>query len=198
MKIAMLGLQGAGKKTLFKLTTGTSVTSVPPKGVPGMFEVKDPRVGALSALYHPERTIYARIDVVLLPDVEKTQGKAAWLGGVIRCNSVWICPICSRRIAEQRKQELALERGGKQEATILVKGAYNPSIVKVKAGMPVLLHFVRQEDTSCSRFVTFDGLKIRKDLKAFAMTDVEFIPKKTGEVPFSCDMGMYHGKIIIE
>ncbi|HAH05750.1 MAG TPA: redox-regulated ATPase YchF [Elusimicrobia bacterium] len=82
MKIAMLGLQGAGKKTLFKLTTGTSVTSVPPKGVPGMFEVKDPRVDALSALYHPERTIYARIDVVLLPDVEKTQGKAAWLEDV--------------------------------------------------------------------------------------------------------------------
>ncbi len=98
----------------------------------------------------------------------------------------------------QRKQEKALERGGKQEATILVKGAYSPNVVTVRVGVPVLLHFNRQEDASCSRYVTFEGLKIRKDLKAFAMTDVEFIPEKSGEVPFTCDMGMYQGKIIIE
>ncbi len=34
------------------------------------------------------------------------KGAAAWLGGVIRCNSVWICAVCARRIAELRKQEL--------------------------------------------------------------------------------------------
>ena len=82
MKIAMLGLQGAGKKTLFKLLTSLEVGAVPPKGVPGVFEVKDPRVDALSELYKPEKTAYARIDLLLLPDVEKAQGKAAWLDDV--------------------------------------------------------------------------------------------------------------------
>ncbi|MCX5789753.1 MAG: DUF933 domain-containing protein [Elusimicrobia bacterium] len=82
MKIALLGLQGAGKKTLFRLLTGISVPTVGPKGVPGICEVKDPRVEALSERYRPEKTIQARIELLLLPDVEKTQGKAAWLEDV--------------------------------------------------------------------------------------------------------------------
>jgi len=98
----------------------------------------------------------------------------------------------------QRKQEQAMEQGGVQEATVLVKGAYDPNVVTVKAGVPLILHFNRQEDTSCSRFVTFEGLNIRKDLKEFGVTDVKFTPEKPGEIPFTCDMGMYQGRIIIK
>ena len=82
MKIALLGLQGAGKKTLFKLLTGSEVKAASPKGVPGIFPVIDPRVDALSAMYKPEKTTYARIELLLLPDVEKAQGKALWLDDV--------------------------------------------------------------------------------------------------------------------
>ena len=82
MKIALLGLQGAGKKTLFKLLTGSDVTAVPAKGLPGVVSVRDPRVDALSALCHPQKTTYARMDMLLLPDVEKTEGKAVWLDDV--------------------------------------------------------------------------------------------------------------------
>jgi len=82
MKIALLGLQGAGKKTLFKLLTGSDVAVVPAKGVPGVFSIRDPRVDALAALYKPEKTAYARMDLLLLPDVEKSEGKAVWLDDV--------------------------------------------------------------------------------------------------------------------
>jgi len=82
MKIALLGLQGAGKMTLFKLLTGSDAAAVPAKGVPGVFPVRDPRVDALAALYQPEQTAYARIDILLLPDVEKSEGKAVWLDDV--------------------------------------------------------------------------------------------------------------------
>ena len=78
----MLGLAGAGKKTLLRLMTGLTVQSVPPKGVAGVFPVRDPRVDALSLLYKPEKTTYARMDILLLPDLEKSQGKAAWLDEV--------------------------------------------------------------------------------------------------------------------
>lgn len=98
----------------------------------------------------------------------------------------------------QRKQESAMEQGGKQEVTILVKGAYDPNVITAKAGVPLIIHFNRQEDASCSWFVTFEGLNVRKDLKPFGVTDVEFTPTQTGEIPFTCDMGMYQGKVIVK
>jgi hypothetical protein len=78
----MVGLQAAGKKTLFGLLTGSTPSQVPPSGLPGVFKVVDPRVDTLSALYVPEKTIYAQMDLTLLPDVEKTEGKAPWLNDV--------------------------------------------------------------------------------------------------------------------
>lgn len=97
----------------------------------------------------------------------------------------------------QRKQERAELSGGVQEVTVLVKGAYDPNEITVQSGVPLLIHFNRQEDAECSRFVTFDQVGIRKELKPFSMTDVEFTPKQAGEIPFTCDMGMYQGKIIV-
>ncbi|MBI5624279.1 MAG: redox-regulated ATPase YchF [Elusimicrobia bacterium] len=83
MKIGMLGLQAAGKKTLFALLTGTTPSSsAPASGLPGVFKVRDSRVDELSKLYSPEKTIYAQTDLLLLPDVEKTEGKAPWLNDV--------------------------------------------------------------------------------------------------------------------
>lgn len=98
----------------------------------------------------------------------------------------------------QRRQERATTVGNIQEITVLVKGAYDPRVIAVKSGMPVRIFFNRQEDVECSRFVTLDGLKIRKDLKPFATTAVEFTPQEKGEITFTCDMGMYQGKIIVE
>jgi ATPase subunit of ABC transporter with duplicated ATPase domains len=37
MRIALLGLQGAGKKTLFKLLTGSEADAVPAKACLGFF-----------------------------------------------------------------------------------------------------------------------------------------------------------------
>lgn len=98
----------------------------------------------------------------------------------------------------QRKQERAEQVGGIQEVTVLVKGAYDPNVIQAKVGVPLRIHFNRQEDASCSRFVTFENIKVRKDLRPFAMTDVEFTPMQVGEIPFTCDMGMYQGKVVVE
>lgn len=45
------------------------------------------------------------------------KGDSSWLGAVYQCGSVWICPVCARRIAEIRRRELqtaidnAIKRG---------------------------------------------------------------------------------------
>lgn len=46
-----------------------------------------------------------------------TREDAAWLSGVYQCGSVWICPVCARRVAEGRREEIqtainnAIKRG---------------------------------------------------------------------------------------
>ncbi|MBI4427276.1 MAG: cupredoxin domain-containing protein [Candidatus Magasanikbacteria bacterium] len=91
----------------------------------------------------------------------------------------------------------AKETGGTQEFEIKVKGVYSPSVIKAKAGRPVRINFLRQEDTECSRFVVFDALNIRKELPRDQIVPVEFTPK-AGEYKFTCDMGMYQGKLVVQ
>jgi len=57
--------------------------------------VRDPRVDALSALYQPEKTAYARMDLLLLPDVEKAEGKAVWLDEVRNLDGIAVAAIDS-------------------------------------------------------------------------------------------------------
>jgi membrane fusion protein, copper/silver efflux system len=84
------------------------------------------------------------------------------------------------------------------EASVLVKGKYTPEIIHVKAGKPVTLHFYRDEDSDCTNEVMFEGLNIRKRLPARETTTIVFTPADTGEIPFSCGMGMVRGKLIVE
>ena len=99
----------------------------------------------------------------------------------------------------QRQQEAAVVgASGEQEVTVIVKGAYMPNAISVQAGKPVALTFDRQEDVECSRFVTIDGMEIRQDLPAHQKTTIRFTPEKPGEYSFTCDMGMYQGRLIVQ
>lgn len=91
----------------------------------------------------------------------------------------------------------AKETGGAQEFNIKVKGVYSPSVIHAAAGKPIRINFLREEDTECSRFVVFDGLNIRKELPRDQVVSVEFTPK-AGEYKFTCDMGMYQGRLIAQ
>ena len=89
-------------------------------------------------------------------------------------------------------------KNGVQEFNIIVKGAYSPNIIKAKKGTSVKINFTRQESSGCSRFVVFSDFKIRKELPENKTVAVEFTPDKAGEFSFTCDMGMYQGKLIVE
>jgi plastocyanin domain-containing protein len=88
--------------------------------------------------------------------------------------------------------------GGVQEAEIVVKGGYTPDVLVVKAGRPVRLTFLRQETASCSEMVLFPDFKKSAKLPPGERVPVEFTPEKPGEYDFQCQMGMLHGKIIVE
>lgn len=92
-------------------------------------------------------------------------------------------------------------RGGErgvQEATVVVKGGYTPDLVVVEAGKPVRLHFRREETAVCSERVLLPAFQRAAALPTGQTVTLEFTPREPGEYEFSCQMGMYRGRIVVE
>jgi len=87
---------------------------------------------------------------------------------------------------------------GVQETNIIVKGGYTPDVLVVKAGQPVRLNFTRQETASCSEMVLFPDFDKSAKLPTGETVAIEFTPEEPGEYDFQCQMGMLHGKLIVE
>jgi len=92
----------------------------------------------------------------------------------------------------------SLTSGGYQEQMVLVKGGYTPEVIVVERGKPVRLNFVRQESASCSEMVLFPAFNRSVKLPEGETIPVEFLPNEPGEYEFSCQMGMFRGKLIVE
>ena len=74
MKIGIIGLPQTGKKTLFELLSNHKPTEseiASNKPIKGVAEIKDSRFDALNAYYKPKKAVRARIDIELLPRLEK-------------------------------------------------------------------------------------------------------------------------------
>lgn len=74
MKIGMIGLPQTGKKTLFELLTNHKPTEneiASKKPIKAVAEIKDSRFDFLAALYKPKKEARARIDIEILPKLEK-------------------------------------------------------------------------------------------------------------------------------
>ncbi len=93
----------------------------------------------------------------------------------------------------------ALASSGYQEATILVKdGVYTPDTILVDRRNPVRLTFRREEATSCSETVVFDGFGKSAQLPQGQLVPVELMPDEPGRFAFACQMGMYRGTLVVE
>lgn len=67
MRLSIIGLPGAGKKTVFETVTGivNQEISHKPENRIGTIRVPDERVDALSSMYHPKKTVFAQIEYLL-------------------------------------------------------------------------------------------------------------------------------------
>jgi plastocyanin domain-containing protein len=92
----------------------------------------------------------------------------------------------------------ALSSSGYQELMVLVKGGYTPDVIVVEKGKPVRLNFVRSESASCSEMLLIPDFQKSAKLPEGETVPVEFMPDKTGEFEFQCQMGMLRGKLIVE
>lgn len=101
-------------------------------------------------------------------------------------------------LAGRGSAQAAVGTGGVQEVTVLVRGGYEPSQIRVKKGSPVRLVFDRQETSPCSEEVVLPDFSIRKFLPAHRKTIVELTPERAGSYDFTCGMSMLRGRLTVE
>lgn len=77
-------------------------------------------------------------------------------------------------------------------------GVYTPAIIKIKRGEKFNLRFIRKDPTPCSEWVIFQKLDISQQLPLKKPYTIELIVNNPGEYEFTCQMGMYRGKLLVE
>ncbi|MBD0369297.1 MAG: cupredoxin domain-containing protein [Pyrinomonadaceae bacterium] len=75
---------------------------------------------------------------------------------------------------------------------------YEPSEISVKRGQAVKLAFYRADAQNCAGTITFPKLNISRQLPVGEAVVIEVTPTETGELSFTCGMGMYKGTLIVE
>lgn len=85
----------------------------------------------------------------------------------------------------------------RQEITVRVKGGYIPNVVRARPGVPLRLHFKREETAPCSEEVVFQSFGVRRALAAFETTTIDLPAAGPGTYAFSCGMDMLHGQIVV-
>ena len=76
-------------------------------------------------------------------------------------------------------------------------GVYNPSLIKAKKGQTLHLRFLRQDKSPCSAVVIFKQLNLSAELPIGKIHEITLQLKEPGEYDFTCQMGMYRGKLIV-
>jgi plastocyanin domain-containing protein len=92
----------------------------------------------------------------------------------------------------------ATQQDGAQTATIEINSkGFEPGSLKLKAGVPAKVTFVRRTDETCAKEVVIKDYGIERKLPLNEPVTVEFTPRK-GEFTFACGMNMVKGKLIVE
>lgn len=77
-------------------------------------------------------------------------------------------------------------------------GVYEPANIRVQAGIPLKLKFLRKDASPCAEKVIFDKLNLSVDLPVGEPVEIEIQPDQAGEIEFTCQMRMYRGKLLVE
>src|SRR5258708_16525290 len=91
-----------------------------------------------------------------------------------------------------------VDASGKQEVTINVtSNGYEALSSTLKAGVPTKLTMVSNNVQSCARSFLIPSLGISKILPLNGSTEIEFTPTKSGNLTYTCGMGMYTGSFTV-
>jgi plastocyanin domain-containing protein len=95
----------------------------------------------------------------------------------------------------------AAKKKGAHPKTVRIKvskDGFSPSTIEAEKGYPLTLIFTRTDAKNCGNKVVFRSLNISRNLPVGKPVTVKITPDKTGDISFTCGMGMYKGTIVAE
>jgi plastocyanin domain-containing protein len=108
------------------------------------------------------------------------------------------CQAQEQAHQKQGRPAQAAEQKDAQTATIeITNKGFEPDSLKLKAGVPAKVTFVRKTDETCAKEVVIKEYDINRKLPLGESVAIEFTPRK-GEFTFACGMNMLKGKLIVE
>lgn len=82
---------------------------------------------------------------------------------------------------------------GAQEITICVCGCYVPDRFRARRGVPLRIHFERDDDADYAGRVFFPDFGVERPLSPGRTTTVELLPEHAGDFLFTSGEGRYTG-----
>lgn len=101
----------------------------------------------------------------------------------------------NNRSVEVNDPNVTLENGVQVVRMDQVGAGYKPNSFTIKKGIPVKW-IITSKSQSCAASIYSAKLGIRQNLDP-GKNIIEFTPKETGKIPFSCSMGMYTGSFTV-
>ncbi len=80
---------------------------------------------------------------------------------------------------------------------LVVDGVYTPASIEASRGKPITLRFLRMDPSPCAEKVIFGDFGISGDLSVGKSHELTLTPDKAGEFEFTCQMGMYRGRLLV-
>jgi plastocyanin domain-containing protein len=80
----------------------------------------------------------------------------------------------------------------------VANGNYDPAHVSITSGQSSTLRFLRIDESPCAVVVVFADLDISQDLAVGEVSEVALPALPPGNYPFTCQMQMYRGELIVE
>lgn len=83
--------------------------------------------------------------------------------------------------------------------TVMVEdGTYQPSRIKLAAGQPATIRFMRKDASPCAGTILFSDFDISEELPLNQFKSIVLPAMEKGEYAFSCQMQMYRGTLLVE
>ncbi len=80
----------------------------------------------------------------------------------------------------------------------VTENGFEPSAIKVKSGVHVILKVTRKTDTTCATQIVFKEKKIKTDLPLNKEVSVDLGILKKADISFACGMDMLKGKVLVQ